>query len=46
MIDFLIVSYRSTKSSIEVYPKFKLYPKSNDLMIRGRRFLCSMERRY
>ena len=35
MVDFLIISTRSTKKTIEVYPKFKLYPKSQDLMIRG-----------
>lgn len=36
MVDFLIVSIRSTKNGVEIYPKFKLYPKSQDLMIRGR----------
>lgn len=36
MVDFLIISVRTTsKGSIEIYPKFKLYPKSQDLMIRG-----------
>lgn len=36
MIDFLIISTRSTKRGvIEIYPKFRLYPKSKDLMIRG-----------
>lgn len=36
MVDFLIISTRSTsKGGIEIYPKFKLYPKSQDLMIRG-----------
>ena len=36
MIDFLIISTRSTKRGvIEIYPKFRLYPKSQDLMIRG-----------
>lgn len=36
MIDFLIVSTRTTKSgAIEVRPKFRLYPPSSDLMIRG-----------
>ena len=36
MIDFLIISTRSTKRGvIEIYPKFRLYPKSSDLMIRG-----------
>lgn len=36
MVDFLIISTRSTKrGTIEIYPKFRLYPKSSDLMIRG-----------
>ena len=35
MVDFLIISMRSTKSGVEIYPKFRLYPKSQDLMIRG-----------
>ena len=35
MVDFLIISTRSTKNSVEIYPKFRLYPKSQDLMIRG-----------
>ena len=35
MIDFLIISSRNTKRGIEVYPRFRLYPKSQDLMIRG-----------
>lgn len=36
MIDFLIISKRTLKNgAIEVYPKFRLYPKSSDLMIRG-----------
>ncbi len=36
MVDFLIISVRSTKKgSVDIYPKFKLYPKSQDLMIRG-----------
>ena len=35
MVDFVIISQRSTKKGIEVYPKFRLYPKSQDLMIRG-----------
>ena len=36
MLDFLIVSTRSVKKDIvEIYPKFRLYPKSEDLMIRG-----------
>ena len=35
MIDFLIISTRPTKTGTEVYPRFRLYPKSSDLMIRG-----------
>ena len=35
MVDFLIISMRSTKNGVEIYPKFRLYPKSQDLMIRG-----------
>ena len=36
MLDFLTISTRSRKPGvIEIYPKFKLYPKSTDLMIRG-----------
>ena len=36
MLDFLIISTRTTKrGTIEVYPKFRTYPKSSDLMIRG-----------
>ena len=36
MLDFLMISTRSTKRGVvEVYPKFRLYPKSQDLMIRG-----------
>ena len=35
MADFLVVSKRKTKNGIEIYPKFRLYPKSQDLMIRG-----------
>ena len=35
MVDFLIISMRYTKNGVEIYPKFKLYPKSQDLMIRG-----------
>lgn len=36
MVDFLIISIRSTKNGVEIFPKFRLYPKSQDLMIRGR----------
>lgn len=36
MIDFLMISTRATKKGVvEIYPKFKMYPKSQDLMIRG-----------
>ena len=35
MLDFLMISTRSTKRGTEVYPRFRLYPKSQDLMIRG-----------
>jgi len=35
MVDFLIISTRPTKNGIEIYPRFRLYPKSSDLMIRG-----------
>ena len=35
MLDFLLISTRTTRNGIEVYPKFRLYPKSKDLMIRG-----------
>lgn len=35
MVDFLMISTKSTKNGIQIYPKFKLYPKSKDLMIRG-----------
>lgn len=35
MVDFLIISTRSTKNGIEIFPRFRLYPKSKDLMIQG-----------
>lgn len=36
MIDFLMISARPTKRGVvEIYPRFRLYPKSQDLMIRG-----------
>ena len=38
MVDFLIISTRSTKKGTEIFPKFRLYPKSKDLMIRGSDF--------
>ena len=38
MVDFLIISTRSTKNGVDIFPKFRLYPKSQDLMIRGSDF--------
>lgn len=35
MVDFLIISTKSTRNGTEIFPKFRLYPKSKDLMIRG-----------
>lgn len=35
MVDFLVIATRKTKNGIDIYPKFRLYPKSQDLMIRG-----------
>ena len=36
MLDFLIIATRPTKRGvIEIYPKFRTYPKSKDLMLRG-----------
>lgn len=36
MLDFLKISTRNTKKNgVEVYPNFRLYPKSHDLMVRG-----------
>lgn len=35
MVDFLVISKRETKNGTEIYPKFRLYPKSKDLMVRG-----------
>lgn len=36
MVDFLIISTRLTKKGVtEIYPRFRMYPKSKDLMIRG-----------
>lgn len=37
MADFLMTAYRSTKrnDTVDIYPKFRTYPKSQDLMIRG-----------
>lgn len=35
MFDFLVISSKPTKTGVDIFPKFKLYPKSKDLMIRG-----------
>ena len=36
MVDFLIIATNKTKTGlVEIYPKFRLYPKSSDLMVRG-----------
>lgn len=35
MPDFLIISIRPTKAGVDITPTFRLYPKSQDLMIRG-----------
>ena len=35
MLDFLKISTRPTKSGLTVYPTFRMYPESKDLMIRG-----------
>lgn len=35
MLDFLTIAKSETKKGYEVYPKFRLYPKSKNLMIRG-----------
>ena len=35
MLDFLIISQKVTKDGTEVFPKFRTYPRSSDLMIRG-----------
>ena len=35
MFDFLVISTKPTKTGFDIFPKFKLYPKSKDLMIRG-----------
>lgn len=35
MFDFLIISTRQTRNGVEIYPRFRMYPKSSDLMIRG-----------
>lgn len=35
MLDFLIITTTPTKSGVDIYPAFRTYPKSNDLMIRG-----------
>ena len=35
MLDFLVIATRPTKSGTEIYPIFRTYPKSQDLMFRG-----------
>jgi len=35
MLDFLMISTRTRKGVVEIYPKFKVTNKSKDLMIRG-----------
>ena len=35
MLDFLKISTRSSRNSTEVFPVFRVYPKSKDLMVRG-----------
>lgn len=42
MVDFLVIATRQTKGGVvEVYPKFRIYPKSNDLMVRGGDFYAA-----
>lgn len=39
MLDFVMISSKTTKNGVvDIYPKFRLYPKSQDLMIRGSDF--------
>ena len=35
MLDFLKISTRPTKNGLQIYPTFRMYPRSKDLMIRG-----------
>ena len=35
MLDFLMITTRQTKNGHEIFPRFRMYPKSQDLMIRG-----------
>ena len=35
MVDFLIISISPNKTGVDIFPKFRLYPASKDLMIRG-----------
>ena len=35
MLDFMMVTTRTTKNNVEVIPKFKINDLSKDLMIRG-----------
>lgn len=38
MLDFLMVATKQTKNGVEIYPKFKINNKTEDLMIRGKDF--------
>ena len=38
MVDFLVVATKKSGNNLCIYPKFRLYPKSKDLMIRGSDF--------
>lgn len=36
MLDFLMISTRTDKRGVtEIYPRFRMYPRSSDLMVRG-----------
>ena len=35
MLDFLMIKTRPTKFGTEIYPSFRMYPPSQDLMVRG-----------
>lgn len=35
MFDFLVISSVPTKNGFDIFPNFRLYPKSKDLLIRG-----------
>ena len=38
MVDFMSVATKTIKGSVEVYPTFHVYPKSSELMVRGKDF--------